>query len=176
MNSSTVVENENHHATRLTRDFERLRHSPLFSGLHLDVVKLIAYLSRHRTFHPGDLLIESGKKADKAFILDGGSVEVTVTHRGEQVRLQRLENEGWVGELALLAQFDWFFSVQALSIVDVLVIDRNAFQKVMEKYPAYKDGLIERVIQLSVGRLVDQTSSMLDRMLSTGTIQSTALS
>ena len=99
-----------------------------------------------------------------------------VTHKGEQVRLQRLENEGCFGELALLAQFDWFFSVQALSAVDVLIIDRNAFQKVLEKYPAHKDGLIERVIQLSVARLVQQTSSMLDRILPTGTIPSTALS
>ena len=174
MNSSTAVENENNQSTRLTKDFERLRQSPLFSGLHLDVVKLIAYLSRHRTFQPGDLLIECGEKADRAVILNEGSVEVVVTHRGEQVVLQRLENEGCFGELALLAQFDWFFSVKALSVVDALVIDRNAFQKVLEKYPVHKDGLIERVIQLCVGRLVDQTSSLLDKILPADTIPSTA--
>ncbi len=176
MNSSKAVENENHHSTRLTKDFERLRQSPLFTGLHLDVVKLIAYLSRHRTFQPGDLLIEHGAKADKAFILSEGSVEVIVTHKGQQVVLQQLENEGIFGELALLAQFNWFFSVQALSVVDALFIDRTVFQKVLEKFPVHKDELIERVIQLSVGRLVDQTSFMLDKILPSGTIPSTTLS
>ena len=175
MNSSTAVENKNHHSTRLTKDFEQLRQSPLFSGLHLDVVKLIAYLSRHRTFQTGDLIIEHGEKADKAFILSEGSVEVIVMHKGEQVVLQRLENEGFFGEAAMLAQFDWFFSVAALSAVDALVIDRIAFQKVLEKFPAHKDGLIERVIQLCVGRLVDQTSLMLDNVLPIGTSPSTAL-
>ena len=176
MSSSTAVENENHHSTRLTKDFERLRQSPLFTGLHLDVMKLIAYLSRHRTFQPGDLLIEYGAKADKAFILSEGSVEVMVTHKGQQVVLQQLENEGIFGELALLAQFNWFFSLKALSIVDALVIDRNSFQKVLEKFPAHKDELIERIIHLCVGRLVDQTSFMLDHTVLPGTTPSTTLS
>ncbi|MGI9537756.1 MAG: cyclic nucleotide-binding domain-containing protein [Desulfocapsaceae bacterium] len=175
MNSSTAVENEDHHSTRLTKDFKQLRQSPLFSGLHLDVVKLIAYLSRHRTFQPGDLLTEHGDKADKAFILNEGCAEVIVMHKGEQVVLQQLENEGFFGELALLAQFDWFFSVKALNVVDALIIDRNAFQKVLEKFPDHRDGIIERVIQTYVSRLVDQTSSMLDKMLPADTIPSTAL-
>ena len=175
MNSSTAVANENLHSTRLTRDFERLRQSPLFSGLHLDVVKLFAYLARHRIFQPGDLLIEQGEKADKAFIMSEGSVEVIIMHKGEQLVLQRLENEHFFGELALLAQFDWFFSVKALSVTDALVIDRTSFQKVLEKFPTHKDGLIERVIQLRVSRLVDQTSYMLDKLLPTGTIPATTL-
>ena len=175
MNSSTAVENEEHHSTRLTRDFEQLRQSPLFSGLHLDAVKLFAYLSRHRTFAPGDLLIEQGEKADKAFVLSEGCVEVIVMHKGEQVVLHRLENEIFFGELALLAQFDWFCSVKALTDVDALIIDRTSFQKVLEKFPIHKDGLIERVVQLRVGRLVDQTAYMLDKLLPADSIPATAL-
>ena len=130
------------------------------------MVKLFAYLSVRRTYRAGDLLIEQRQKADKAFVLISGSVDVTVLHREKQFRLQPLKKDDFFGVLALLAQFDWFFSVRAASDVEVLIIHRHAFQKVIEKFPAQKDVLIERVIQLRVKRLVDQTSYMLDTFIS----------
>lgn len=167
MSSSTATATENPNVCRLTKDFELLRHSPLFSGLHLDVVKLFAYLSTRRTFQPGDLLIRQGEKAEKAFILNDGEVELLVLHRGSEAVLQRLARHDFFGELALLAKFNWFFSVRALTVCDALVIDRTVFRKVLEKFPEHKDGLIERVIQLRVDRLIDQTSFMLDRLMPT---------
>ncbi len=167
MTSSTAAATENPNVCRLTKDFELLRHSPLFSGLHLDVVKLFAYLSTRRTFQPGDLLIRQGEKADKAFILNDGEAELLVLHRGSEVVLQRLTGNDFFGELALLAQFNCFFSVRALTLCDALVINRAVFKKVLEKFPEHKDGLIERFIQLRVDRLVNQTSFMLDAMMPT---------
>ena len=164
MSSSTAGGTENPHICRLTKDFDLLRHSALFSGLHLDVVKLFAYLSVRKTFSRGDLLIEQGEKADKAYIVYEGNVEVTVAHKGREFTLQRLGKDDFFGELALLAQFDWFFSARAVTDVEVLVLDRVAFQKVLEKYPTHKDALIERVIQRRVQRLVDQTIFMLERL------------
>ncbi len=69
--------------------------------------------------------------------------------------------------MALLAQFDWFFSAKAITDVEALVIERPAFQKILEKYPDHKDMLIERIIQLRVDRLIDQTSFMLDNLVLT---------
>ncbi len=165
MISSTPAETENANVCRLTKDFELLRHSPLFSGLHLDVVKLFAYLSTRRTFQSGDLLIQQGEKADKAYILNEGEVELLVLHHGSQVTLQRLKRDDFFGELALLAQFNWFFSVRALTVCDALVINRPVFKKVLEKFPEHKDVLIERVIQLRVDRLTNQIAFMLDRLM-----------
>ncbi|MEJ2058289.1 MAG: cyclic nucleotide-binding domain-containing protein [Desulfofustis sp.] len=165
MSSSTATTTENQNVCRLTKDFELLRHSPLFSGLHLDVVKLFAYLSNRRTFQPGDLLIQQGDKAEKAYILNDGEVELLVLHRGSEVVLQRLTRDDFFGELALLAQFNWFFSVRAVTVCDALVINRAVFKKVLEKYPGHKDGLIERVIQLRIDRLINQTSFMLDKLM-----------
>lgn len=120
-------------------------------------------------------MIEQGEKADKAYILNEGVIEVSVTHKGTEVTLQRLGKDDFLGELALLAQFDWFFSATAVTDVEVLVLDRIGFQKVLEKYPDHKNALIERVIQLRVDRLVDQTSFMLDRMEPADTTSSTSL-
>jgi len=151
--------------SRLSSDFEHLRHSSAFSGLNLDVVKLFAYLSTHRSYKPGDFLIKQGQKADQAFIVISGSAKITVQHRGRTITLQQLEKDSFFGELALLAQFKWFFNAQALDDLEVIIIDRTAFQKVIEKYPEHKDRLIERVIQLRVDRLDSQTAFMLDQVL-----------
>lgn len=150
---------------RLSSDFEHLRHSPVFSGLNPEVVKLFAYLSQHRLYKPGDILIEQGQKADKAFLVISGSAEITVEHRGRTITLQKLGKDSFFGELALLAQFKWFFNAQARNHLEVIIIDRTAFQKVIEKYPEHKDKIVERLIQLRVERLVNQTSFILDQIV-----------
>ena len=165
MNSSTAPESDSQSNCRLASDFELLRHSALFSGLHLDVIKLFAYLSNRRSYRQGDWLIEQQSKADRAFIISSGSVAINVTHKGREVMLQRLGSGDFFGELALLAQFNWFFSARALTDMQALVIERTAFQKILEKYPAHKDPLIERIVQLRVDRLASQTAFMLDKLV-----------
>jgi CRP-like cAMP-binding protein len=98
--------------------------------------------------------------------LINGTLDVSVHHRDKDIRLQPLKEDDFFGELALLAAFDWFFSVRAVTDVEVLIIHRRSFQKILEKFPSHKDMLIERVIQLRVDRLVRQTSFMLDKFLS----------
>ena len=166
MTSSTAANPESCHTCRLSQDLELLRRTTLLAGIGLDIVKLFAYLSIRRTYQAGDLLIEQNQKADKAFILINGTLDVSVHHRDKDIRLQPLKEDDFFGELALLAAFDWFFSVRAVTDVEVLIIHRRSFQKILEKFPSHKDMLIERVIQLRVDRLVRQTSFMLDKFLS----------
>ena len=166
--STTTTEYVNQGSSRLSSDFTLLRQSPVFSGIHHDVVKLFAYLSTRRSLKAGDYLIEQGKKATQAFILVEGAVEITVHHRGREIVLQQLKPGSVFGELALLAKFNWFFSARATSDAEVIIINQTAFQKVIEKFPEQKDKLIERVIQIRVNRLENQTTFMLDQLLSTG--------
>ncbi len=163
MSSPTIIDNSAQVRCRLSSDFELLRQAPLFAGLQPEVVKLFAYLASHRSYRPGDMLIKQGSKADRAFILVEGEVEVSVYHRERNATLQHLLKPSFFGELALLAQFNWFFSVRAVTQVETLVIERTTFQKVIEKFPHHKDALIERIIKLRIERLVDQTAYMLDR-------------
>lgn len=166
MTSSTAANKQTaQKCCRISGDFEILRHSPLFSGINHEVVKLLAYLSTRRIFKDGDYLIEQGKKAGQAFLLVEGGIDITVHHRNREILLQHVEKNWVIGELSLLAHFLWFFNARASGTAEVLVIDREAFQKVLEKYPEYKDKLIERIIQLRVDRLVGQTTFMLDKLL-----------
>ena len=169
MISSTTADScETSKTCRLSSDFTTLRQSALFAGIKLEVVKLFAYLSIRRSFQPQTYLVKQGEKALQSFLITKGRVDITLYHREHEFLLQQLKTGAVLGELALLAQFDWFFNARAIDTVEVVVIDKTVFQKVIEQYPAQKDKLTERVIQLRMKRLEDQTTLLLDRVLSDG--------
>ena len=149
---------------KLTCDFEILQKSPVFGGADTDVLKLFAYLVKRRTYNPGEIIIAAENEADAAYYLISGLAEVTTLHRGTTAFLQRLTPQTFFGELALLARFKWFFSVQAIERSEVMIITRESFQKVLQNFPKRREKLIEKIVQLRVERLVEQTSFMLDKV------------
>ena len=169
MISSTIADShETPKSSRLSSDFTILRQSALFAGIKLEVVKLFAYLSFRRSFQPHTYLAKQGEKAQQLFLITKGTVDIILHHREHAFLLQQLKTGAVFGELALLAQFDWFFNARAIDTVEVIVIDKTVFQKVIEQYPTQKDPLTERVIQLRIKRFEDQTTLILDHVLSDG--------
>ncbi len=149
---------------KLTCDLEILQKSPVFGGADTDVLKLFAYLAKRRTYPPGEDIITAENEADAAYYLIDGRADVTTLHRGTTVLLQQLTPHTFFGELALLARFKWFFSVQAVESSEVMIITRESFQKVLENFPERREKLIEKIVQLRVERLVEQTSFLLDKV------------
>lgn len=149
---------------KITCDLEILRQSPIFTEADPEVLKLFAYLATHKRYRIGDEIITQGKEAREAYYLIAGKAEVTTHHRGKEVILHHLHPLTFFGELALLARFKWFFSVHTLEECEVLVISRESFQKVLEKFPEKRDKLIEKIIQLRVQRLTEQTEFMLEQI------------
>lgn len=147
---------------KLTKDFEILINSPVFRNVNPDIVKLFAYLAKHKTYYPGDSIIRQGKDAKHAFILLRGSVAIETLHKGKEVIIQHLHEGSFFGELALLADFKWFFSAKAKTECEVLLVDRESFTKVLEKHPEKQRILTDKIIQLRVARLSEQTEYMLN--------------
>ena len=165
MSSSMKTENpENQAECKLTSDLEVLRKSPVFGGADNEVLKLFAYLATRKKYQIGDQIITEGKETEKAYYLISGTAEVTMTHHGKEMILQELLPQTFFGELALLAQFKWFFNVHPKTACEILEISRESFQKVLEKFPGKRDKLIEKIVQLRVQRLSEQTEFMLDKM------------
>jgi CRP-like cAMP-binding protein len=148
---------------KLTCDFEILRRSPIFLGADNDVIRLFAYLAQRQKFSAGDLIIQGGKEAGKAYYLLSGSAELITLHHNREVVLQQFGPRTFFGELALLARFTWFFSVRSLEESEALVITRESFRKVLENFPKQREILIEKIVQLRVQRLITQTAFMLDK-------------
>lgn len=162
MSSSTTTEGCN--TCRISRDFEILRNTELFASTSTEIVKLFAYLSKRRRFQPGEAIVTQGKQAGSAYFILKGDVEITTHYKDKEVTLQSLKESSIFGELALLARFDWFFSAKATSPAEILVIDRESFRKIIDKYPEKRDQIIEKLIKLRIARFEHQNTLMLDQL------------
>ena len=161
MNSSTAECCE----CRISRDFEVLRQMEIFDKTPVEIIKLFAYLARRRRYEAGETIIRQGDSATSAFLLMSGEVEVSVKHRDRDIVVKETEESYLFGELALLSCFDWFFSVKAKTDVEVLIIDREAFKKIVEKYPEKRDKITNKIIQYRIARFQKQTLRLLDQIL-----------
>ena len=54
---------------RISCDFELLSHSPVFSGLFIEVTKLFAYLAKRQQYQQGEYLIMQGNPAHQLFLV-----------------------------------------------------------------------------------------------------------
>jgi len=149
---------------KLTCDFEILRRSSVFAGADIEVIKLFAYLAGRKKYKPGNGIITMGTEAAESFYLISGTAEATTMHRNKEVALQQIHAGTFFGELSLLARFKWFFNVRPLTECEVIIITRESFRKVLEKYPEKRDKMVEKIIQLRVERLVEQTTFILDKL------------
>jgi len=167
MNSSTNSELQgNNDRSSLDRKMAFLQRLPFFRDTTLETLRLYAYLAGIEKYPANEPLIVQGEPADRMFLVMSGKVGICGDHHGRQFHLQLLSADGfnYFGELALLADFDWFFSATALTEVTLLSITREAFHKVMEKYPEQLPKTVSRIVKLQIERFVDQTHYLLDHL------------
>lgn len=168
MNSSTTPDCKTASPCRISRDFEYLRQLEAFSGTPPEVVKLFAYLVKHRLYAAGQCIVAKGDPADCAFLVIKGSIAIVTIHKQAEVSLQHLDSGSFCGGMALLARFAWPFTARAITETEIIIIDRESFRKVMEKYPERQSAVVEKIIQLRIARMEQQTHNMLDLILASG--------
>lgn len=164
MNSSTTADC----SCRITLDFDLLRRTEVFASAPSDVVKLFAYLAKHRTYQPGESILQQGDKAENCYLIINGQVEIVTAHHDKEIVVQRLHSDSFFGELALLARFDWFFSARTTEETELLIITRESFQKVLTNFPERRDDITEKVIQYRISRFENQTANLLDQLIEAG--------
>ena len=151
-------------ACEMLDDLEVLRRAPVFSGAPIEIIKLYAMFSQRRSYKAGDFVLRQGDKADMSFLILFGELEVFQVYKDKPYNLQVLGKMGFFGELALLARFDWFFSVQARTNAEVLTLDRKSFQKIIAKFPEHQPKIIEKIVQLRIRRLENQMHYLFDNL------------
>jgi len=153
---------------QLTGTQEFLNRCPIFSGAPAGVVGLFAYLAKREEYLKGQDILTQGKHCDRLFLILSGKVDIFQNHSGRRFHLQLLceDSINYFGELALLAEFDWFFSARAWTDVKLLTISREAFSKVMERYPGSYQSMVQKIINLRINRFVDQQQYLMDHISS----------
>ena len=143
-----------------------LRKLPFFSNTPLETIRLYAYLCKKERYYAGEPVVLQGEPADRMFLIIQGKVAICQDHQKGKFHLQMLTEEGidYFGELALLSDFEWFFSARAMTDVTLLSITREAFRKVMEKFPEGYAETIGRIVRLRIKSFLDQTEYLLDNI------------
>jgi len=138
----------------------------VFSGAPGGVSKLFAYLAIKEEFSKGELILEEGRCSDRFFLIMSGEVDIHQHYNGRRFHLQLLSDStmNYFGELALLSEFNWFFSARALTDVKLLSVSREAFVKVMERHPGSYQSMVQKIIKLRIDRFVDQSAYLLDHI------------
>ena len=150
----------------LTDSQEFLNRFAIFSGAPSGVVKLFAYLAKREEYKKEQNIITEGEHGDRFFLILSGKVDIFRFHNKRRFHLQLLSEErmNYFGELALLSEFNWFFSAQAWTDVVLLTSSREAFTKVMERYPESYHTMVQKIINLHIDRFADQSSYLLDHI------------
>lgn len=124
-----------------------LRELPFFTGLPLEVIKLLAYLSQTETHRAGDVLCEQDETMDRSFFLLCGEIEVLRRERGQEHSLGRRGQGFFFGGLALLAPVKSLYLVRAVADTECLTLTKERFIKTVERFPEVVPKVLSTVVE-----------------------------
>lgn len=148
MNSSTERSDscESQVACEFQQNMDILRQAPLFAGLPLEPLKVLAYLAVRESFATGETLFSQGESDGLAFSIIQGEVRLEREIDGATCPMTAYGPGAFLGGLALLGDMRRLFSLRAQSPVTALVLSREKFAKVLEQFPAIQGKLMESVV------------------------------
>ena len=115
-----------------------LRAVPLFQGLPDAAITAIADLARQTEFAAGSVLVRQGDLGETLIVIVAG--RATVEQDGHVIR--ELGSGDFLGEISLIDGGPRTATVTATEPIDSLVIGREGFDKLMDKHPAVRLGLV----------------------------------
>lgn len=132
-----------------------LREVPIFTGLAPEFFRVMAYLCERQVFGPEQVMLTMGESAEAAVILVRGNARI---ERGER-HIATVSKGLCVGGLALLGQFQWTYSLRAITEVECLLLPRR---KILPQFMAQPKALALVAREL-IGAVVDWDQRQLDR-------------
>jgi len=122
------------------------RSLPLLRHRHMLEVTKIA---RRQTYKKGETILESNQAVENLYFIVRGSVDVIKKSRGASKSLTRLGADQIFGEIELLRGGKSFAAVRASDkeSVDVLVLPKADFLRIMAESPITKDALEKSVAE-----------------------------
>lgn len=120
----------------------------LFAGLDDHELAKIAKLSQLRTVAKDSEIFHSGDEPDAVFVVVNGKVKIVVTTSdGKELILAVLGAGQVVGEMALLDSSPRSATVVASTSVDLLVLSREDFQRILDTEPRISSKLLRILCQ-----------------------------
>jgi CRP-like cAMP-binding protein/Fe-S-cluster-containing hydrogenase component 2 len=151
-----------------------LRNVSLFGGLNDGAIGSLREKAELVSFEPGKVIVEQGAKADAFYLVRGGFVKVAVKAGEADAAVTYLGKGDYAGEIALLLDEPWPFSLFALEHVEIVKIPRADFQAILSTYPEVQRQLwaaaVERLKARGTVTREPLTSRYLQMAMDTGLI------
>ncbi len=122
-------------------DFELLKKTDLFKGLTKEELGKLTGISIKETFEPGKEIFADGDKGERFYLILNGKVRISKKIQGVgEEALAILEKGQYFGEMSLIDDAPRSAFAIANTPVDLLVIDKSDFGRLLEqdKELAYK--------------------------------------
>ena len=127
--------NTNEECCEFLANLAILRQSHVFSPLPMEAVKLFAYLCTREFYKQGDYLFKAGEDDGCSYRILTGSADLILERDGKESVIRSYPKETLVGALSMLAPMPRLFSLRAASDLTAMVMTREKFSKVIEKFP-----------------------------------------
>ena len=119
---------------------------PLFSGLPLDPLKLLAYLSERESYKPEEFIFRQGEVDGNAYFIISGKARLTFSENGSTKVIKEYGEGDFIGGLSLFCRTKRLFSLQAISKIVCLVITREKLEKTLEQFPTITRKILEEIL------------------------------
>lgn len=122
---------------------DHLRALPLFRNVDQPILEKLAHNFKGEIYPSGEVIIREGDPGDKFYVIVSGKAEVKQAGRHDRdIQLGILNEGSCFGEIALLKDTPRVATVEALTPISVLALERNDFDEMLREASGLKDRLI----------------------------------
>lgn len=129
----------------LDDDIRVLSQVRLFEPLGKEQLRLLAFGAETMKLPKGRELYKEGRKADCAFVVAEGAIDLFRIQRGERRIVQTAGPGTMLGEIALIAETDRPTGAIAAEDTVVIRLNRNLFRRILEEYPEVAERLHDAI-------------------------------
>jgi CRP/FNR family transcriptional regulator, cyclic AMP receptor protein len=143
MNSSTEPKQA---PSEYQSNLEILMQIPLFSGLPIEPLKLLAYLCKREIFKAGEVIFQQHEVDENAYFIIDGTASL-ILEKGTEEEVTEFAESAFIGGITMFYGMKRLFTLKAKTQVTCLMLSREKFQKTLEQYPDIAGKLFEGMIR-----------------------------
>jgi CRP-like cAMP-binding protein/Fe-S-cluster-containing hydrogenase component 2 len=151
-----------------------LRNVELFAELDAGIISQLQQAAELLSFEPGQEIVSQDTSGDAFYLVRGGYVKVGVQTGAANLAVTYLRKGDYAGELSLLLDEPWPFSLQALEHVELVKIARPEFERIVSQYSNVRELLWQAVVirlkERGVARRNPLSAQYLQMAMDTGLI------
>lgn len=135
MNLNSDKDSSSETSSEFQENLNTLRQIAFFSKLPMEKLKLFAYLCNQTRYKPGDYLFSQGDDDGQAFYIIQGNADLIYEHQGNETVVRTYGKACFLGGIAILGKNSRIFSLKATDQMVCLVLEREKFKRILEKFP-----------------------------------------